>query len=131
MLLTKYTKLFLQIVSLLSQYFKTLQKLKYVFFLFKTSLSTFGSSYYPILWSELSVKTKPYQMWSIIIWILCSGKPCKNGKRPKCTMAGFGKFCPKTLGLGMNFCYCGFIFILFLNILAPKALKTVDHVLSF
>ena len=31
----------------------------------------------------------------------------------------------------MNFCSCGFIFILFLNILAPKAQKTVNHVLSF
>ena len=31
---------------------------------------------------------------------------------------------------GMNFCSCGFIFILFLNILAAKAEKTVDHVLK-
>ena len=31
----------------------------------------------------------------------------------------------------MNFCACGFIFTLFLIILAPKAQKTVDHVLSF
>ena len=32
---------------------------------------------------------------------------------------------------GMHLCSCGFIFILFLNILAPKAQKTVDHVPNF
>ena len=31
----------------------------------------------------------------------------------------------------MNFCSCGFIFILFLNILAPKVQKTVDYLPSF
>ena len=32
---------------------------------------------------------------------------------------------------GMNFCSYDFIFILFLNILASKAQKTVNHVPSF
>ena len=32
---------------------------------------------------------------------------------------------------GMNFCSCGFIFIIFLNILALKAQKTEDHVQNF
>ena len=32
---------------------------------------------------------------------------------------------------GMNFCPCGFIFVLFLKILASRAQKTVDHVPSF
>ena len=31
----------------------------------------------------------------------------------------------------MNFCFCGFIFILFLKILASKAEKTVDYAQSF
>ena len=32
---------------------------------------------------------------------------------------------------GINFCFCGFIFILFLKILASKARNTADHVPSF
>ena len=30
----------------------------------------------------------------------------------------------------MNFCFCGFVFIIFLKILASKALNTADHVPS-
>ena len=44
-------------------------------------------------------------------------------------MAGFDKILSQNWG--MNFCSCGFIFILFLHILASKAQKTVDHVPSF
>ena len=44
----------------------------------------------------------------------------------------YGRFCKiLSQNWGMNFCSCGFIFILFLKILASKAQKTVDHMPSY